>query len=71
MRRRNKKHLQDLINSATIKKTNGLELKGCTLLPADYLGIRTKAAKLSLGFAVPKMQEVRILSVYCIGVPMG
>ena len=59
------------MNSATIKKTNGFELKGCTLLPADYLGIRLKAAKLLISFAVPKMQEVWILSVFCISVPVG
>ena len=40
-------------------------------VPADYLGIRPKAAKLSLRFAVPKMQEMWILSAFCINVPVG
>ena len=58
------KDLRDWANSATIKKTNRLEMKGCATLPADTLGIRPKAAKPSLLFAVPKMQEVRILSAW-------
>jgi hypothetical protein len=41
-----------------------LELKECALLLADDLGIQPKAAFLSLGFAVPEMQEVRILSAW-------
>ena len=41
---------------------SGLELKGCALLLADRLGIQPKATYGPLGFAVPKKQEVRILS---------
>lgn len=58
--------LKDKAVSATIIKTDyRLELKGCALLLADYLGIQPKAAKPSLCFAVPGMQEVRIHSA-CI-----
>ena len=40
----------------------GLELKGCALLLADRLGMQPKATYGSLSFAVPRKQEVRILS---------
>ena len=54
--------LQDKRLSAIIQKTKRLELKGCALLLADDLGLQPKAAFVSLSFAVPGMQEVRILS---------
>ena len=59
-----KKVLKGLEISAILRKTKGLELKECALLLADDLGIQPKAAFLSLGFAVPEMQEVRILSAW-------
>ena len=59
-----RKDLPFRAKSATIKKTNRLEMKGCALLLADTKGIRPKAAEPSLSFAVPKMQEVRILSAW-------
>ena len=48
--------------SAILRKTQRLELKECALLLANDLGIQSKAAFVSLGFDVPEMQEVRILS---------
>ncbi len=47
---------------AILRKTQRLELRECALLLANDLGIHSKAAFVSLGFAVPEMQEVRILS---------
>ena len=57
-----KKVLKDHEISAILRKTYRLELKECAILLANDLGIQPKAAFLSLGFAVPEMQEVRILS---------
>ena len=57
-----KKVLKDPEISAILRKTQRLELKECALLLANDLGIQSKAAFVSLGFAVPEMQEVRILS---------
>jgi hypothetical protein len=50
--------------SAILRKTKRLELKECAILLANDLGIQPKAAFVSLGFAVPEMQEVRILSAW-------
>ena len=59
-----KKVLKDPEISAILRKTKRLELKECAILLANDLGIQPKAAFLSLGFAVPEMQEVRILSAW-------